>query len=522
MGEEAVKANNLFYYLTYEGAVDLDSIEDPVMRDATAAQIKHFGQTPTQLFSRPHPRRDSGSVEVPKTMSREMLTFKPMELERRDSTPAAAIIYQSPRKVVIISHEHTLESLVWSTVAGISAYRSPAKVPKALASQPIAVLRRGTQHNERGGEKQAESAKEKGEKGELVDTISEGVSNPLGAEVGVLCEDFVTETETVDVSQLQNEVGSGHWCFGSVGGGAERPFIASIGYWDNSIKVHHIDSGRLYASSSLSTAIGLGGHRSQVNCIAVGCDGSTLVSGGEDGTLRVWMLDRDAAVVTLSEDTVETGHADSLGSFASLVLESADNVNSLTSVVAASTTRDVAMFGEGSIRCAHVLWGCDSPVVSVAMDCSLDVAVAGCADGTISLHTITGGKFIWRSQPPVDSFGGANVVTIDARSGDILAHSWQARTLSLYTINGVLKTSIASVDSHNVVQFTTDGTLLVCGGSNGIVSFLARPNLKVALYFCMLCSLHYLLLLISLLSYETLSFPTHPLTLSVCITCPQR
>lgn len=31
-GPEAVKANNLFYYLTYEGAVDLDAIEDPVRR----------------------------------------------------------------------------------------------------------------------------------------------------------------------------------------------------------------------------------------------------------------------------------------------------------------------------------------------------------------------------------------------------------------------------------------------------------------------------------------------------------
>ena len=32
VGDEAVKAKNVFYYLTYNGAVDLDSIEDPKLR----------------------------------------------------------------------------------------------------------------------------------------------------------------------------------------------------------------------------------------------------------------------------------------------------------------------------------------------------------------------------------------------------------------------------------------------------------------------------------------------------------
>ena len=56
-GKPAVNAHNLFFYLTYEGAVDLDSIEDPVERRSVEAQIIHFGQTPSQLFSKPHPVR---------------------------------------------------------------------------------------------------------------------------------------------------------------------------------------------------------------------------------------------------------------------------------------------------------------------------------------------------------------------------------------------------------------------------------------------------------------------------------
>ncbi|XP_051822312.1 lipopolysaccharide-responsive and beige-like anchor protein [Antechinus flavipes] len=58
-GPEAVRALNVFYYLTYEGAVNLSSITDPVLREAVEAQIRSFGQTPSQLLIEPHPPRSS-------------------------------------------------------------------------------------------------------------------------------------------------------------------------------------------------------------------------------------------------------------------------------------------------------------------------------------------------------------------------------------------------------------------------------------------------------------------------------
>ena len=56
-GPAAVEAVNVYYYLTYEGAINLDEIEDPQLRKATEAQIRNFGQTPRQLFTKPHPQR---------------------------------------------------------------------------------------------------------------------------------------------------------------------------------------------------------------------------------------------------------------------------------------------------------------------------------------------------------------------------------------------------------------------------------------------------------------------------------
>ncbi|XP_045592665.1 protein FAN-like isoform X4 [Procambarus clarkii] len=56
-GEEAEKADNLFYHLCYEGSVDLAAITDLNDRLALEVQITEFGQVPKQLFCRPHPRR---------------------------------------------------------------------------------------------------------------------------------------------------------------------------------------------------------------------------------------------------------------------------------------------------------------------------------------------------------------------------------------------------------------------------------------------------------------------------------
>nr|XP_058922688.1 lipopolysaccharide-responsive and beige-like anchor protein isoform X2 [Kogia breviceps] len=64
-GPEAVRALNVFYYLTYEGAVNLNSITDPVLREAVEAQIRSFGQTPSQLLLEPHPPRGSAMQASP-------------------------------------------------------------------------------------------------------------------------------------------------------------------------------------------------------------------------------------------------------------------------------------------------------------------------------------------------------------------------------------------------------------------------------------------------------------------------
>ncbi|CAD6191346.1 unnamed protein product [Caenorhabditis auriculariae] len=62
-GDEAIKANNLFHHLFYEGSVDFESIDDPLTRNATIGFVNNFGQIPTQLFKKPHPQKKVNILE---------------------------------------------------------------------------------------------------------------------------------------------------------------------------------------------------------------------------------------------------------------------------------------------------------------------------------------------------------------------------------------------------------------------------------------------------------------------------
>ncbi|KAI1086658.1 beach-domain-containing protein [Rostrohypoxylon terebratum] len=58
-GEAAVENLNVFHYLSYYGAKDLDNITDSNERHATTSIIHNFGQTPHQVFTKPHPAREN-------------------------------------------------------------------------------------------------------------------------------------------------------------------------------------------------------------------------------------------------------------------------------------------------------------------------------------------------------------------------------------------------------------------------------------------------------------------------------
>lgn len=57
-GEKAVEAVNIFYHFTYEDCTqNIELIDSDTDRNAAYEHIRHYGQTPHQLFKKPHPAR---------------------------------------------------------------------------------------------------------------------------------------------------------------------------------------------------------------------------------------------------------------------------------------------------------------------------------------------------------------------------------------------------------------------------------------------------------------------------------
>ena len=53
-----MKALNSFYYLTYEDAVPWEKIDENKDIQSIESQIVNFGQTPSQIFVKPHHERN--------------------------------------------------------------------------------------------------------------------------------------------------------------------------------------------------------------------------------------------------------------------------------------------------------------------------------------------------------------------------------------------------------------------------------------------------------------------------------
>lgn len=47
----------MYYYLCYEGGVNLNDIKDPNEMHALQVQIMEFGQMPKKIFENPHPTK---------------------------------------------------------------------------------------------------------------------------------------------------------------------------------------------------------------------------------------------------------------------------------------------------------------------------------------------------------------------------------------------------------------------------------------------------------------------------------
>ncbi|CAO3574654.1 unnamed protein product [Mortierella alpina] len=104
-GPDSVRAVNVFHHMSYEGAIDLDTIDDHIQKSATIGIIHNFGQTPRQLFKKPHgprlpPNRDPLSANFYNLSNHAEYLTQSVIPVRDIGLPVGEIIYQGDKSFI--------------------------------------------------------------------------------------------------------------------------------------------------------------------------------------------------------------------------------------------------------------------------------------------------------------------------------------------------------------------------------------------------------------------------------------
>ncbi|EPS62105.1 hypothetical protein M569_12688, partial [Genlisea aurea] len=251
-GKSAAEAANIFYYLTYEGAVDLDNVEDDLQRSAIEDQIANFGQTPIQIFRKKHPRRG------PPIPIAHPLKFAPAAISltsvvsNMTNPPASAVLSVNvfDSYVVTVNQNFIMSVKLWLTTS----------------------LQSG---------------------GSFTFSGSQDPFFGIGSDALAPCKIGCPLAENFEL---------GSQCFSTLQTPSEN-FLISCGNWENSFQVISLRDGRLVQSVRY--------HKDIVSCIAVTPDGSFVASGSYDTTVMVWeVVSRDNSIIAASPLHILCGHDD--------------------------------------------------------------------------------------------------------------------------------------------------------------------------------------------------------------------
>uniref|UniRef100_A0A671WUJ7 Neurobeachin n=1 Tax=Sparus aurata TaxID=8175 RepID=A0A671WUJ7_SPAAU len=243
-GPEAVRALNVFDFLSYEGAVTLDNL-DAVQREVIEAQIQACGQVPSQLLIEPHPPRSSAMH----------LCFLPQ---------SPLMFKDQMQQDVIMVLKFPSNSPVTHVAANTLPHLSIPAAVTVTCSRLFAVNR---WHNT------------VGLRGAPGYSLEQAHHLPIEMDPLIANNSGVNKRQITDLVDQSIQINT--HCFVVT---ADNRYILVCGFWDKSFRVYSTETGKL-------TQI-VFGHWDVVTCLArsesyIGGD-CYIVSGSRDATLLLW------------------------------------------------------------------------------------------------------------------------------------------------------------------------------------------------------------------------------------------
>jgi len=102
--------------LTYEGAVDLETMEDDLQRAAIEDQIANFGQTPIQIFRKKHPRRGPPiPIAHPLYFAPDSISLTSVVCNTNQYSSALLYVSLMDSSIVIVNEDLNLSVKMWLT-----------------------------------------------------------------------------------------------------------------------------------------------------------------------------------------------------------------------------------------------------------------------------------------------------------------------------------------------------------------------------------------------------------------------
>ncbi|KAH0882382.1 hypothetical protein HID58_058478 [Brassica napus] len=335
-GKEAIMANNVFFYITYEGTVDIDKITDRVQQRATQDQIAYFGQTPSQLLTIPHMKRMAlKDVLHMQTIFRNPKEIKPYGVQNpeRCNLPASAIQASSDSVVIVDMNV---------PAARVAQHKWQPNTPDGQGTPFLFHHGKATATSTSGG------------------SLMRMFKGPASA-----------GTDDWQFPQAQAFATSGIRSSSVVAITSDGEIITG-GHADNSIKLVSSDGAK-----TLETAFG---HCAPVTCLALSPDNNFLVTGSRDCTVLLWRIHKSfTSRTSVSEPSTGSGAP-----------SSANNTNVANNTLA---NKGKKCRIEGPIQ---VLRGHRREIVSCCVSSDQGVVVSSSESSDVLLHSIRKGRLIRR------------------------------------------------------------------------------------------------------------------------------